>query len=402
MEEKVTLDRAIEIVDENVDPLPAESVEVLMACGRVLSERVNAWVDLPGANVSTLDGFAVRSADLAAVGPDSPVRLAIAGSSIFNNPYEDALPAMACVKVVTGALLTEDMDAVLSRESVLVEGDEVVISAPAGVGDGVRVRADEFRVGEAVAEPGAPITPGLVSLLIAAGWSEVKTARMPRARVLAVGDELKGPGQMIGPGQVYPSSAAMVMTWLRLIGVTDVRMTLVADDPLDILEALPEPHVADLVVTLGGTGDSDQDVVMEALDDREVEMLFRGVRAKPGHFSAFGMLEDMPVVCLPGGPGAAEMMFQFLVRRTAAALLGVEDPDLTVLNATMAGEASGRDDVERLVRVRLEREGGCMSAHPLFTHKVHQDIAEAHGVVRVPPGGNVGQGQEVEVILTKY
>jgi molybdopterin molybdotransferase len=396
MERKVTLDRALAIIDAAVSPLPPETVEVMMSAGRVLAERVHSWVDMPGSNIAALDGFALRAADVKAAG----TRIAIVGASTFSAPYDRLLNSGTCVAVNTGAVIPEGADAVAALEQVTRSNEEIVVAAALAPGRGIKKKAEDFRVGESVVDQGEVLTPGRVALLIAAGWSEVKAVRVPRVRVIAAGDELKYPGQMLTLGQVYPSAAGGIVAWFKNHGVADMRLNLVADDSLDILEALPEPGVVDMIVTLGGTGESDFDVMFDSLAQAGAEFLFQGVAARPGRNTLLGMLDTMPVICLPGGPGAADMMFHFLVRRVFAALMGMGVRDLPVLPATLDQPVDGRPELERLVRVKLEDRADGLFAVPTVAPGLHHEIAIADGVIRVPAGDGFAAGAKVTVRLT--
>jgi molybdopterin molybdotransferase len=400
MEEQVTLKRAFDLIDRAVRPLGPESVEVMLAGGRILAERISAWVDLPGANCAVVDGYAVRSADLAGAVPGKPARLRLAGSSSFIAPFEGDLPGGGCVQVVAGTSLPEGADAVAASERAKPAGGEIEFETPVPAGAGMRKRAEEFRVGETVAERGLLLTPGWISFLIAAGWAEVLAIMLPRVRVIAAGDELRPPGRVLIAGQVYPSAAAGIVSWCKMIGVSEVRLNVTADDPMDIVEELPEPIEVDLIVTLGGTGGGERDVMIEALEARGVNFLFRGVKARPGHYAAMGMLDRVPVVCLPGGPSAAEMIFQVMARRVVAALKGFSRRGLATLAAVLGDRIEPRPENDHLVRVKLSGRDETV-ATPLFHRGIHREIAESDGVVLVPAGSAADKGQKVEVWLTR-
>lgn len=402
MEEKVSLSRALEIVDESVNPLGFESVEVMAAGGRVLAEAANTWVDLPNADVSTLDGYALRAEDTAGAVAGKVARLKIVGASQMGAPFEDVMTHSSCVRVVTGAVVPGEADAVVGDERVKVENGEMVLESAATSGVGIRRRGEEFRVGEAVVEEGTVLHPGWIALLAAAGWQEVKIIKRPRVRVIAAGDELKSLGRSLDPGDVFPSVAGGLVSWCRLLGVGEVRLNLVLDDPDDIQEELPDSRSADMVITLGGTGRSEQDVMITALEERGVKMLFRGIQARPGHYTAFGLIEGkMPVLCLPGGPSAAEMMFQVLGRRIIHALMGQVGRDLPLELATLAEPISAKPDLTQLVRVRLEEGQHGLIAVPQSGPRVHLGIAAAAGIVIAPPGQDFKPDEQVEVWLTR-
>ena len=399
MEEKITLKRAFDLIDHAVRPMSPEAVEVMLAGGRILGERISAWVDVPGATIAAFDGYAVRSTDLSEGSAAKPARLKIAGSYSFIAPWEGDLPAGSAIRINTGVALPEGADAVVAAEDAGAEGNEAVFAAPVAAGSGLRKRAEEFRVGETVAERGLLLTPGWVSFLIAAGWAEVQTIHLPRVRVIAAGDELRPPGRPLEPGNVYPSAAGGIVSWCKTIGVSEVRLNIVGDDAMDIEEELPEPIGVDLIITLGGTGNSDRDVMIPSLEERGAKFMFRGIKARPGHFVAFAMLERVPVICLPGGPSAAEMMFQLLARRAVSSLMGHSRRGLPSIRVRLSERIEPHDH-DHLVRVKLPGPE-IVEALPLFNRGIHREIAESDGIVLVPAGKTAEKGDQVEVWLTR-
>ncbi len=399
MEEKVSLARALEIIDEAVDPLSVEPVELMLAGGLVLAEDISAWVDLPGADISVKDGYALRSRDTGSASPDNPAALNISGKASFISSFEETVGSGECVRVYSGVVIPEGTDAVVPDEEVELTGDNISITAPVPEGQLIRSKAEEFTKGETMAPAGTVLTPGWISLLIAAGWMELNTVRPPRIRLLAVGDELKNPGRTLEPGDVFPSAAAGVFAWCRKEAATEVRMGLVGDDYYDLQEEMPDKAVADLVITLGGTGRSERDVVVNALEELGAKILFRGVRVKPGHYAAFAMLDDLPVVCLPGGPSAAEMMFHVLARRALHARMGDPGWSFVINYARLEKDIPPKEDMDQLVRVAIDYTEGGIVAAPLSELKTHREIAETSGIVLSEAGKELKEGDNVEVWL---
>ena len=396
MEERVNIYKATEIIDKTTGPLDAEPVEVMLSGGRTLAERMSAWVDLPGADVSTLDGFAVRSEDLAGAGPGNEVELEIVGTASFINPFEDTLTTGQCIEVTTGSVIPESADAVVGYEDVEDREEKIALKAPVQPGKSIRKRAEEFRMGEFVAEAGQELTPGWIGLLVAAGYSEVNAIRPPRVTVITTGDEIKLPGGMIETGQVYASSGAVIVAWCRSMGVTEVRLVVAVDDVFDVQEQMPSPGVSDMVITLGGTGLSERDVVVEALEEMGADFLFKGMSVKPGHFTSYALLGNMPVLCLPGGPSGADAMFQVLGKRMVKNLMGRIKLDLPSHPAILAEDIKAHDDMDSLYRIRLEKGDDGITASPL-SGSVHRDIAMTDGFVHVPAGTEIKKGERVPV-----
>jgi len=400
MEERASLERALEIIDESVSPLSEESVEVMLSAGRVLAEPVSAWVDLPNVDISTRDGVALRSQDSAEAGPDSPVALKVIGKASVISPFEGSVGPKSCLRVFSGSVMPEGADAVAEDELISGDGETIELAEAVEPGRGVRKRASEFGMGELIAPAGITLTPGWIALLIAAGWSEIKAVKQPRIWILAVGDELKNPGRALEPGDVFPSAAACVFALSRKLGAGEVRLIVLGDDIYDLQEEIPDESLADIAITVGGSGHSERDVVIGALEELGAEIKFRGMSVHPGHYTSLAMLGNMPVLCLPGGPPSAELMIQLLGRRIVSARKGEPKAALPVVAARMAEPVAARDDADHIIRVRIETGDQGLIAHPLKSNNAHLDIAQTKGILRLAHAQSLKAGDQVELWKT--
>lgn len=396
MREMMAFEPARALVLNAVPRLPTEAVEVTASLGRFLAEPTKVLVDLPSARISTRDGFALRAQEANRLG-----RLKIQGRALAGLPYAEPLAPGSAVQVATGAVLPEGADAVVLMEEVLSEGDEIRLSREVSAGSFLRERGNELAAGQTLFPAGTRINPAVLSLLVAAGYGEVKVVRQPRVRVLAVGDELRPPGRSLSSGQIYPSAAWGIAAGLQQLSGAEARVDLCADDVDEIQEHLPEPLAADLVVTLGGTGPGERDVTLPALEVRGCRFEFRGVKMRPGHLSAFGRLNEVPVLCLPGGPSAAEVGgYQFL-RPLILKMLGQMNLELPRVRAKLAESVSSPKGQYHFIRGRLERKEREEWFYPLHELGVHQELHLSHGYLVVPENiEHWGAGSDVEIELT--
>ncbi len=294
MAELLSLAEARAAVLERVVPLPAEPVALGEAGGRVLAEDAVSTVDLPPFPSSAMDGFAVRAAD-------SPGRLVVVGSVAAGAPATAGLRAGEAMGIATGGAVPPGADAVVRIEDVVLEGNTVEIP---GVGEGksIRPRGGDIREGEVVVEKGTHMGAAHVAALAAAGAARVSVSRRPRVAVLATGSELRPPGELLGPGQIFDANGVLLATALSAAGAEVEVLPAVEDDPDAHRDALERGLGADVLVTTGGVSVGPHDLVRSILRSLGVEEVFWGVAVKPGKPLAFGVLGTTLVFGLPGNP----------------------------------------------------------------------------------------------------
>jgi molybdopterin molybdotransferase len=238
-----------------IPTLPAQTVSLAQAIGRVLAEDVAAVRDQPPFRASAMDGWAVRSSD-------APGRLRITGESAAGHGFEGVVNAGEAVRIFTGAALPDGCDAVVIQEDAERDGEAVRVPA-VQPGHHVRQAGGDFRAGQPLLRQGQRIDPWRLSLAASAGRAELQVARQPRVALLSTGEEIiEAPGRP-GPFQIYdsgsPALAAMVEAW----GGSPTRTRPVRDE-LDIVIAALRDADADLVVTVGGASVGDHDLVRAA------------------------------------------------------------------------------------------------------------------------------------------
>jgi molybdopterin molybdotransferase len=297
----LSIDQARAAVLAEVRPLPAEEVALADALGRVLAEDVTAAVDLPPFVNSAMDGFAVRS------GP-SGRRLTVVGESRAGAPADRALGDGEAIRISTGAMLPEGADAVLQIELVSEDGDSIVLNDEVQPGRNTRSAGEDVRAGTPVLQAGTTLGPAEIGMAASAGRGSLHCGRRPRVTVIGTGDELVGPGDELGPGQIHDSNGPMLSALVRRAGA-DVRALRVEDDRVATVAAV-EQALADTDVLLlsGGVSVGPHDHVKPALEANGVEEVFWRVALRPGKPTWFGVKRDDPgvlVLGLPGKPGSA-------------------------------------------------------------------------------------------------
>lgn len=292
-----------------------ETIPVNDALGRVTSAAVLSPVDLPLFRNSQMDGFAVRSADVA----PAPTTLPIVGEVAARPSSPPDLAPGAAVRIMTGAVVPNGADAVIPVEDTTSEGGTVTISRGRSVGEFVRERGSDLRTGDELLPAGQRLASRHLAVLAAAGLTEIAVIARPRVSIITTGSELVQPGATPVLGQVFDSNGTALAAAVVAAGAVVAARAHVTDDPAELIAALAVP--ADLVLTSGGISMGDYEVVRELLEPRGASV--GHVAMQPGGPQATAVWEGVPVICFPGNPVSTQLSFEVFVApllRTVAGL----------------------------------------------------------------------------------
>jgi molybdopterin molybdotransferase len=390
----VSIEDALELVLSRVEPLPAQTVPVEEAAGRVLVEPAASTIDLPPFDSSAMDGFALRAEDTPGTLP-VPYRIA-AGA-----PAERGLEPGEAMGIATGGAVPAGADAVIPLEYVVDYDNTIEIGEPVAPGANIRPAGGDLRSGEVVVEGGVRLGAAQVAALAAAGVAEVQVSQRPSAAVLATGSELRRPGEPLEPGQIYEANGVLIEAQLASAGAAVERLSTVADDEDAHREALARGLEADIFVTSGGVSVGPHDLVRRIEAELGVEEVFWGVSVKPGKPISFGVREGRLVFGLPGNPVSVLVGFELFVRPAVLAMQGVGDPRPRFERARLAGELErnpGRDELVR-ARLRFDEEGTVVEPLPGRESHMIARAALADALVLVRRGdARLSSGDSVEFL----
>jgi molybdopterin molybdotransferase len=276
------------------------------ALGLVLAADVTSDIPLPPYPRVTMDGYAVRAADVRGATPATPVRLRIVGEAAAGVPLARVLDAREAVRAMTGAALPDGADAVVRVEDTSgFRDDWAEIHAAVDPGTAVAARGEDLDVGEVVLRAGTRLYSHHVQALASTGHAVVRVVEPPRAAVLSTGDELVPVGAVPGPGQIRESNNACVRAVLADFGVPCADLGVVRDQAGAVTDALRDAlRRFELVVVSGGVSAGQKDYVRAALAACGVELRFGALHLRPGHPAAFGVHAGGVVFALPGNPVA--------------------------------------------------------------------------------------------------
>lgn len=369
-----------------------ELLPLARLAGRVLAETVRATLDLPPADNSEMDGYAVRHADLAAGKPLPIQQRVYAGDA-----PEPALPGQA-TRLFTGSLIPPGADTVIMQENTRETDGQVEISGEAKPGQHVRKRAEDTQAGQIVLEAGIVLGAAHIALLASQGLAQVRVFRRVRVGVLTTGDELVAPGQTRTDAQIYNSNAPMLASLIDGIGAEVVHVLHARDDEADTREALQTLlRDCDLVLSTGGVSVGERDLVKPALEALGGTLTLWKVRMKPGKPVALAHVDGKPVVSLPGNPVSSFAVFMVLVSPLVRRMQGRAVVMPQVSRAVLRLPAPRTESREEFVRVqRHETDTGAeLELYRTQASNIVSSLPWSTGLARLPAGQTLNDGDVV-------
>jgi molybdopterin molybdotransferase len=298
--------------------VPPEVVPVTRALGRVLADDVQAPFDVPPADNSAVDGYAVASADIPSSGRRS---LDVVGDLAAGAVFDDRLQPGQALRIMTGAPMPAGVDTVYPQENVERDGDRVWIG-PIDKGVNVRLRGEDVETGAIVVERGTVLRPQEIGLITSLGIWQLSVHRRPRVALLSTGDEVAEPGTPRRPGQIYDANRFTLRGSVELSGGEVLDLGIVSDARDELTTRLREAAgMADVVMTSGGVSVGAYDLVKDVLAELGT-IDFWQVAMQPGRPLAFGAIGDTTFFGLPGNPVASLLAFMLFVRPALWKLAG--------------------------------------------------------------------------------
>jgi molybdopterin molybdotransferase len=361
--EYLSVTNAQSCILESVKLLAAESAGLEQSLGRVLAEDVRANRDLPPYDVSAMDGYALRSADLAKI----PAILDVIEDIKAGDLPSKIVQAGMCARIMTGAPVPQGADAVIRVEETqsLSEG-KVQVNAAVKPGNDIRMRGEGMRTGDVVLTKGTGITPGVTGVLATVKQAQVQVYRRPRVAILSTGNELEDMDDPVDPNKIPNSNSYALMAQVQALGIEPDLLGIARDDPVELEEYLQRGLKFDVLLVSGGTSVGVHDYVRPTVEALGVQMKFWRVAMKPGHPVAFGVLQrkvkgasESFVFGLPGNPVSSMVCFEQFVAPALRRMMGHARLFRRSITARLTHNVKHQPGRTEFVRVTLAKhEGG--------------------------------------------
>ena len=394
----LSVEEARERIVAALSPLGTEWVSLTEAWGRVLAEDVTARHDKPPADISAMDGYAVRAADCA----HPPCRLRVVGSAPAGHPFHGRIGPGEAVRVFTGSVIPDGADAVVIQEDTDLGETEVEIRVAAASGRHIRRRGGDFAMGTVLLRAPRRLTVRDIGLAAAANRPWLRVHRRPRVAILSTGDEVARPGDPIPEGGIVSSNALALAAFVRACGAEPIDLGIAPDDIGAIARLACAPHGADLIVTSGGASVGAHDLIQASLLPEGLEVGFWKIAMRPGKPFLFGHLRGTPLIGLPGNPVSALVCGLLFLAPALDRLSGLAGNPLVPELARAGADLPANDLRADHLRARLAQDGdGTWIATPFPAQDSSQlrVFAEAEAlIIRPPHAPPVRAGEPVPIM----
>ena len=316
----ISFDEALALIGESATPGAVEAITLDQAAGRILAQPVTAQIDSPRTDVSAMDGYAVRDADLLSC----PASLSVVGESFAGAGWDGRVEAGGCVRIFTGAPVPEGADRVVIQENVRREGDTAWFDEAPGKARHIRKRGNDFRQGDELLSTGHRLDPRAIVTAAGADLAEIKVYARPRVTILSTGDELAEPGTAAARADAIPESVSFgVVALAEQWGASVIARHRLADDVALMTEAAGSACASsDLVIVTGGASVGEKDFAKRMFEPRGLELIFSKVAIKPGKPVWLGRAGSTLVMGLPGNPTSAMVTARLLLAPLICRLTG--------------------------------------------------------------------------------
>ena len=386
-------------------PPKTESVILSEALGRVLGDDIVSRQFIPAVDRSVMDGYAVRSSDIANASEEHPIALEVAGESRIGEVCRIVVKARQAVTVATGSMIPPEADAVVMVEITRILPDrKVVVHAPTTPGQNISKRGEDVSPGTLVLRKGQRLRAQDLAILRAMGSAKVRVVRRIRIGIISTGNELVNlPGKR-DVGKVVDLNRQILSAMSEELGAQPMDLGIARDDESGIIRILRKAlRSCDVILITAGSSVGRKDLVPECINRLgKPGMLVHGVAMRPSLPTGLAVVSGKPIVSLPGFPVSAMIAFRVFGRPLIGRLMGTGEPSEPVVKAVLKERISGPKGYRTFVRVMLRKTLDGLVAEPLKLQRasVLMSMVAANGIIIIPEHVEAfDAGQEVDVAV---
>lgn len=347
MKSFISLEEAIEILNEKVNQLSIKEVELLDGIGHRMGETIYSPMSHPPFDKSAMDGYAVRAEET----KQGEVRLKLIDEVYAGHVTHSEVTSKTAIRIMTGAKIPEGANAVIKQEEVTVEDGYLVFNKQLRGSENICFKGEDIEVGQLLVPKDKLLDYADIGILASAGISRIKVYQKPRVAFISTGDEVLDLGQALEPGKIYNSNKYAIIGRVKELGYDVTYLNHEQDSIKGIANKLKEAvKLADVVITTGGASVGEKDLIKEAIDELGGTKLFWKILIKPGSAVLVSEYEGTKIISLSGNPTAALTTFELMARPVLEKLSGKNQLEIKREMAILKTEFTKKSPQRRFVR----------------------------------------------------
>jgi len=354
----ISVEKALKTILVNFQPLGAEKINILDARKRIIGEDVFAPNNIPSADNSAMDGYAVRCTETKGATQEKPLQFKIIEDIPAGKVARKKIKQGEAARIMTGAVIPEGADSVIRQEDTKKDGKTVIIYTSVKKGENIRFAGEDVRKGELVVKKGCSLRPADIGMLAALGKAFVTVYQKPRVAIMSTGDELVDIEATPPLGKIINSNSYSLAAQVLECGGIPIMLGISRDKKIDLQEKFQTALHADVIISSGGVSVGDFDFVKDVMGEIGNSMHFWQVAMRPGKPLAFGAIEGVPLFGLPGNPVSAMVSFEQFVRPSLLKMQGQTKIFRQTAKAICVDEFQKSAGFKHFVRAIVKKEKG--------------------------------------------
>jgi molybdopterin molybdotransferase len=357
--ELIKVQEAQKLILQCIDLLGSEEVRLTDSLGRVLAEEIYADCDIPLNDNSAMDGYALKSQDTKGASIDNPRVFEVVEDLKAGYLSRRQLASGQAIRIMTGAVIPEGADSVVTLEDTQKEGRfKVIVSKEVRRGENIRRAGEDIRRGELIITKGTLLSSAHIGILASLGRPRIKVARKPKVAILATGDEVIDVDEELMPGKLRSSNTYTLYSQILNCGGIPRNLGIARDKPQELEEKIKEGLGSDLILTSGGVSVGEYDLVKFILAKMGTDIKFWKVAMRPGKPLVFGMIRGIPIFGLPGNPVSSMVSFEVFVRPAILRMLGQREDTRKEVDAVLEEDLKKKIGLRYFLRAYTRWEDG--------------------------------------------
>lgn len=371
--------------------------------GYVLAENIRATHDVPPFNRSSYDGFAIRSIDTKNASVNSKVSFRVIDHIGAGQVSDKKLQRQEAIRIMTGAPLPEQADAIVMLEQTELKGDTFTVDKQFSSLENVSLLGEDIQQGALIAEKGSYIHPGIIAILATFGYTHVNVIKKPIVGIVATGTELLAVHDELKPGKIRNSNSPMIISQLKRLGISTKVYGMIDDHIADYFQVIQQALAeTDCVITTGGVSVGDYDYFPQVYDQLNAQTLFNKIAVRPGSVTTVACINDKLLFGLSGNPSSCFIGFELFVRPALKKIMGSNNLFLPQIKATLIDDYVTPNRFTRLIRGIVSYDGEKVNVKSVGFNGSNavSSLAHANALIALPSGDNeYRRGMKVTVLL---